>query len=164
MKKCSKCSKNKKLDEYNKSKKGLYGLKSFCKICDKKIALVYSRTKLGIISRLYSSQKFNSKQRNHNAPSYTNKEFKEYLLDSDKFNKLYKKWCESGYDAKLKPSCDRLDDYKGYSFANIKITTWSKNNKKGSNDRFNGLNNKVNKTVIQKTMDGTIVKKTLFIV
>ena len=36
--------------------------------------------------------------------------------------------------------------------------TWAKNEAKGHRDRKNGINNKMNKSVIQLTLDGKVIK------
>jgi hypothetical protein len=39
----------------------------------------------------------------------------------------------------LKPSVDRLDDYKGYSFSNIRLVTWQDNREHQQNNRTQGI-------------------------
>jgi hypothetical protein len=48
------------------------------------------------------------------------------------FYELYNNWIDSGYKKSDKPSVDRIDDYKGYSFDNIQLMTWKENNKKNT--------------------------------
>jgi len=109
----------------------------------------YRKTKKGIINQIYNNQKFVSKKRKMEAPKYTLKELREFMLKQSEFHTIYKKWEESGYKKELVPSIDRLDDYKGYSFSNIRITTWAINKQKGHNDIFNGINTKQSNTVVQ---------------
>ena len=62
------------------------------------------------------------------------------------------------YKKNLRPSIDRLDDYKTYTLNNIRITTWEENNKKGRFDRKNGINNKVNKAVAKLNDNNEIIE------
>ena len=100
--------------------------------------LKYHRTKNGLISRMYSSQIFNSKKRNMEKPLYTKEEFKKWLLNTE-FNILYINWVNSDYNTKLRPSINRLDDLKTYSFDNIELITWEENRKNGHLDRILGI-------------------------
>lgn len=117
------------------------------------------RSKNGIIKRIYLDQIQSSKRRNHQPPLYTNEELKKWMFDQPNFEDLYNNWVDSGYEKMLKPSVDRLDDYKGYNFDNIQLMTWEENEKKGYEDRKNGINNKQSKAVLQFTKDGEFVKE-----
>lgn len=92
----------------------------------------YNKSKLGVISRMYRGQCSTSKRRGHDKPSYSFDELKSFLLNSDTFNKLYTNWITSNYNKWVKPSLDRLDDNKGYSFNNIQLMTWKENFDKAS--------------------------------
>ena len=72
---------------------------------------------------------------------------------------LYNEWVTSGYDKYAKPSLDRIDDYKGYSFDNIQLMTWGENDTKGSLDVRNGINNKHSKAVLQYDLNGNFIKE-----
>ena len=117
----------------------------------------YYKTKNGLFLKIHNHQLEKSKQRGHNLPSYTRQELKDWLFCQIKFHKLYNNWVNSGYKKDLVPSIDRLDDYKGYSFGNIQLTTWVENNKKGQADRKNGVNNKVNRAVEQYDLEGKYI-------
>ena len=54
------------------------------------------------------------------------------------YKEFYDKWVASGYKKNLKPSVDRLDDFKGYSLDNIKLGTWKDNKKHQVKDILNG--------------------------
>jgi hypothetical protein len=49
-------------------------------------------------------------------------------LSIKNFKVLYKNWVKSGYEKNFRPSVDRLDSTKGYSFDNIRLVTWKENN------------------------------------
>jgi hypothetical protein len=156
-KKCSKCGKVKNFDKFTSHKTNLDGKSSHCLECIKKQRKEYKKTKAGVVSIIYGQQRHSSKKRKHNMPSYTNKELKEWCFSQDIFHKLYNKWVKSGYKTELKPSIDRLDDYKPYTFDNIRLTTWQKNDKKGKLFRKIGKNNKANKSVKKLDLNGNIL-------
>jgi len=133
---CTKCKAPKDLSEYSKDSSRINGLRSACKICVALQREEYLKTKDGLISRIYGNQKGSSKRRKHNPPTYTKQEFYEWLINDWLFNLLYDNWANCGYHKDNKPSIDRIDDYKGYSFGNIKLVTWMENKDKQNEDIF----------------------------
>jgi len=117
----------------------------------------YQKTKKGIVTVIYNSQKQSSKRRGHPMPSYTLKELRQWMYSQKEFHELYDQWKASGYDRWLKPSCDRLDDYKPYTLDNLRVVTWKDNNRRSHRDMKNGVNNKQSKTVLQFTLNGEFV-------
>lgn len=91
------------------------------------------RTPNGVITTLFICMKRRSKQRKHAPPKFTKVQLTKWLYDNG-FQKLYDDWVNSGYNRWKKPSCDRLDDSKGYSFDNIRLTTWKANKDKQTED------------------------------
>jgi hypothetical protein len=91
-------------------------------------------------------------------PNYTLDELREWLSQQRKFHVLFDKWEKSGYKKNLIPGCDRLNDYKPYTFYNMQIMAWGENNKKAYEDRKRGLNNKTNKAVYQYNSNWEFVK------
>jgi hypothetical protein len=148
-KKCFKCGDIKPLIEFYKHKEMKDGHLNKCKECAKldsnsnlknmgiKYSKSYDRTEKGVIRVIYKTQKSNSKRRGHNPPTYTKKELKEWLYKNG-FKKLYDEWVANGYNKNKKPSIDRINDFKGYSFDNIILTTWELNMLKAINDKLNG--------------------------
>lgn len=112
-----------------------------------------------LITNIYKSQRGKSRRRGYPLPSYTKKELSEFLLNNSTFLQLYNKWVTSGCNITLRPSIDRIDDYKSYSFDNIRIVTWGENFKKYNNDKRQGVNRKQLKEVAQKTLDGNVINK-----
>ncbi len=157
MKKCIKCKKELSESSFY-PRKGKYS-NSHCKKCQSSLATERSRTLKGLPSRIHSRQKASSKIRGHKSPVYTVAELCEWMLSQPIYYELHAEWVESGYDKKKTPSIDRLDDYKGYSFDNIRIMTWEGNLKKGHDDRKNGINNKQSIAVLQYSLDGTFIKE-----
>ena len=117
----------------------------------------YQKTKKGIVTVIYNSQKQSSKRRGHPMPSYTLKELRQWMYSQKEFHELYDQWKASGYDRWLKPSCDRLDDYKPYTLDNLQVVAWKDNFSRSHKDRLNGVNNKASKSVLQFTLDGEFV-------
>jgi hypothetical protein len=101
-----------------------------CKECTKldvaNNSVDYDRTEKGVIRVIYKTQVSNSKKRECCDVTYTKVELKEWLYQNG-FKCIFDKWVESGYKKAQKPSVDRLDDFKGYSFDNIRLVTWNDN-------------------------------------
>lgn len=97
----------------------------------------YSKTKDGVVTQIYSSERASSKRRGHNSPTYSKQELKDWLFSQKEFHEHYDNWKNAGYPprGRMRPSVDRLDDSKGYSMDNIQLTTWGVNNAKGNKDR-----------------------------
>lgn len=83
------------------------------------------------VRAIYKSQEKCSRTRGHNNPSYSSDEFKEYCLNNQEFIDLYKIWVDGGKQLQQKPSFDRIDIEKGYSFDNIQLMTFKENTDKG---------------------------------
>ena len=54
------------------------------------------------------------------------------------YAELYKNRVASDYSKRDKPSIDRINDNKGYSIDNIRLTTWGKNKDKQTQDMLKG--------------------------
>ena len=98
----------------------------------------YNKTKKGLVTRIFSSQRSHSKRRKHPMPSYTKQELKEWLYSQSLFHELFDKWKRSGYDSMQIPSPDRLDDDKPYFLENLRLVTWSENRQKQADDFRSG--------------------------
>ena len=156
---CTKCLKLKPIEDFNVRKASANGYSARCKICNREDNAKRYRTKKGLVSQIRATQVSTSKRRGHPIPTYTSKELYEELMGSTLFHELFDAWEQSDFDHNLVPSIDRLDDYKPYSFDNIRLTTWGENNSKANKDRRNGVNNKVSKRVQQTSLDGLTVKE-----
>ena len=90
----------------------------------------YVKTKKGVIKTIYCSQLSSSRDRNHPKPEYSNKEFFDWCIGQDIFHSLYNNWVKSGYIRMEKPSVDRINVTKHYTFDNIQLMTYRENHRK----------------------------------
>lgn len=138
-KECRDCQVSKSVDEFYQSNK------SMCKVCVrkrtnnnyKKLGNGYDFTYKGVIRVLYKTQKRHQKLRGHGDMPYTKNELKDWLEDNG-FKESFEFWEKSGYINELKPSIDRLDDFKGYDFDNIRLVTWKENREHQASDKASG--------------------------
>jgi hypothetical protein len=108
---------------------------------------------------MYITQKRSSIKRGHQPPQYSKKELEEWLLSKKEFHEIFAKWEKSGYSQLEIPSCDRLDDYKGYSIDNIRIVSWRENKRKYAEDRLSGKNTKQSSRVAQYSTSGQLINE-----
>ncbi len=144
-KQCTKCKQTLPLSEFNKRTTAPDGLQWTCRNCRKD----HYRSKRGVIWNTYYRQTIISEMRGHKQPDYTRKELTQWMNDQPIFHKLHKEWVESGYKRLKAVSCDRIDDYKGYTFDNLIITTWKQNKLHADSDSKLGINNKRSTSVAQ---------------
>ena len=160
MKQCTKCKKLS--NDFGPAKQALDGLKSWCRACCNEQCNQYHKTKVGLITKMYSNQLNSSKRRGHAKPEYSLEDLKEWCFSQKDFHELYDDWQASGHEKMLIPSCDRTDDSKGYSLDRLGLMTWRQNKQKGSDDMRSGkLVNGVNpqKSVTQLTLAGEVVEE-----
>jgi len=158
-KKCRTCGLIKDYSEFRSTAMYLDGRGIYCRTCLKIKDKEHYRTKKGLISHIYRIQKLVSRNRGHIRPQYTKRELIEWCYNQPNIDTLFNNWEESGYKKDLIPSIDRLDDYKGYSFDNIRLVTWAENYKKSHSDRKTGKNNKNNRAVLQYDLNGNFIKE-----
>jgi len=125
-----------------------------CKPCDKQYSIDLSRTIPGLVSSIFSAQKYCSKARNHVPPNYTKKELKHWITSQSSFLNLYNNWVANDYDRWLRPSCDRIDEYLPYTLQNLQLVHFHENEIRGYVNRKKGINNKINTEVTQLTLAG----------
>ena len=90
------------------------------------------RTKQTLLTSILYSQHRSSKKRGHTPPNYTKQEFLDWALSQPTFHKLYTNWITNGCPRHLLPTCDRLDDYKGYSLNRLEFVTLTDNIKRSA--------------------------------
>ena len=164
MKVCFKCSKEKPLSEFYKHKQMLDGHLNKCKECTKKDTASnptnYGMNEYGVVRVMFDSQVQSSKKRGHTPPSYTKEELRDWLYDNN-YKELFDTWVSNGHKKDLKPSCDRLDDFKGYSFDNMRLVTWADNKESQNQDILNGVSTSGRscKPVLQFNADGELINR-----
>lgn len=156
---CAKCQTVKSLELFPKNKLKALGRGHTCLQCSKQQIKDYYKTKMGVAKAIYLGQVSSSKYRNYPRPSYSSKEFCRWILSQDNFDELYCEWIKSNYHKDFKPSADRIDDYKSYSFSNIRLVTWKQNRENLSTSKITGANNKQSRSVVQLSCNGSLVKE-----
>ena len=151
---CTTCKILKPFRDFCKHCRRKDGLESSCKKCCDLYQNSYKKTKKGLIARIYSGQRLRSRVRNHPQPDYSLPELRNWVFAQPNFEPLFDGWVSSGYEKYSRPSCDRLDDYKAYTFENLRLVTWGENDQKGNDDMKNGINNKGCAPVKQFTKEG----------
>ena len=133
MKTCNVCGEVKDISDFNKASQNTDGYMGLCKSCEQD----YRRSYKGKLIGLYKTQKCNSKRRGHLLPSYS---FEEFQLWAEKmgYAKLHLAWEASGYQRRMAPSTDRINDSLPYSFENMQLTTWGFNDDKAHEDFKSG--------------------------
>jgi len=154
---CNKCKLNQPVSSFQKHDRNGDRLQTLCKNCQKENSINYHHSKRGVIVVTYKCMIRRSTERCHPMPTFSREELSDWLLSQSLFHELYDKWVISGYDKMLKPSCDRTDDYKGYSLDRLNLMTWQENKDKYFSDQINGINTKKCTSVIQLTMEGAFI-------
>lgn len=164
MKICRTCGENKPLSEfYKRTKRKSYF--ADCKICHcivtgQRIKIKgQKKTHNWVLNEMYFGMIKHSKNRNYSEPNFTNKQFKEWCFSNTEFINIYDKWAESKYNKWNKPSVDRINNYKSYTFDNIRIVTWLENFESAIQDILNGNNTKQCKGVYQYDLNGVLIKE-----
>lgn len=125
---------------------------------DKFNRLDHYHTLEGHITSIWNGQRQRSEQKGWPEPAYTREELIEWVRNQPHSSHLYVAWKHSGYEKNRAPSIDRLDDYKPYSFDNIRLVDWETNNTKGRESQKSGSNTKNCVAVRQLTLDGVPIK------
>jgi len=147
---CNNCKIEKPLSEFHRDKYTRDGYTTICKKCRNTQGKEYKKTLQGLLKTIYRHQHETSEKRGHPPPTYTFEELCQWFVLQPNWEDLYYKWQASGYDRKLIPSVDRIDDSKGYSLNNIQLITAYENIMK----QVNKLKIKVN----QYDLNGNYIK------
>lgn len=113
----------------------------------------------GHVTSIWNGQRQRSEQKEWPKPAYTREELIEWVKAQPNADLLYSSWKDNGYAKNFAPSIDRLDDYKPYSFDNIRLVDWDTNNTKGRESQIVGDNTKNCKAVRQLTLKGVLIKE-----
>lgn len=98
-----------------------------CKKLLAELGSSYRRSENGWAVTQWNTQKRSSKKRGHPAPNYNSEQLFKWAKEQPNFAALFSSWVQSGYERDLKPSCDRIDDSKPYTFGNLRIVTQKEN-------------------------------------
>ena len=166
MKACKKCGEDKVLSEFYAMKLNADGKSGKCKECTKKdvkmnsdkVGDKYDSSEKGVIRVLYKTMKRNNKNRGFGEMVFTKQEFCSWLYNNN-FKDLYTDWVSTGKSSLNKPSVDRIDDFKGYSFDNINLVTWKENKDHQTRDMLEGVGTSGKRcTAIGKYLNGELIK------
>jgi len=98
----------------------------------------YRHTFNGLIHHIYHQQNSRCRRRKKPLPFYSSQELKNWIINNPKryklFNKLFKCWVKSDYRLDNRPTIDRINPLKNYSFDNIQILSYKKNVEKGNKE------------------------------
>tara|TARA_R110001606_G_C15305763_1_gene643077 strand:+ start:379 stop:999 length:621 start_codon:yes stop_codon:yes gene_type:complete len=169
MKICFKCKVEKQKVEFYRHSQMNDGYLGKCKECTKKDSKdnprsisvnnnSYDKSEKGVIRVMYKTQKVNSKFRKMDIPNYSKDELKQWLYRNG-FKELYDNYVLSHYNKRSKPSIDRIDDFKPYTFDNIKLGTWQENMDHQRKDILTGTGKSGArcKPVLQKDNKGNVL-------
>ena len=155
MKMCTKCGFAKPPSQFSKQATGLNGLRADCKECHKH----YTHSVEAVASAMLANQRKKSVQRGHPPPAYTKADLLSWLRAQPNFQMLFLVWAAKGFPTNLKPSCDRLDDYKPYTLDNLQLTTVEKNVDRYYQDAKRGINTKTAKAVLQFDLSDKFIQE-----
>ena len=120
-----------------------------------------------LAGRLYEAMVKRSKRRGHEVIhngkgfqlAFTNREFQLWCKEQPGFIQNCDIWFAAGSVAyaKNKPSCNRLDDNKGYTFDNIEMITWGEHCKHTAKSRLSGEGKQTATHGIDVFKDGVLV-------
>ena len=108
----------------------------------------YYNTHKGRINRMFSGMKERSLLFNRDMCDKI--DFLGFMANNKQYEELFEKWVQSGYDALLVPTVDRIDNTRGYTLDNMQILTRSDNISKGNKETKTGVSH--DKTSFKKTI------------
>ena len=108
----------------------------------------YRKTKKGVLTNIYNHCK------NRRNVNFTLNEFQDKYINDSKFIKLYNDWVKHNYNIHYKPTIDRIDCFKNYSFENIHWLSWEENRYKQRMEL-----KRIRAREILKIQNGKIIKR-----
>ena len=151
-KRCYYCGNTKPITEFTKNKSKPSGYCDECKECKRVLDLNYRRSEVGLLTKIYGTQKHKSMWRGHPLPSYSKVQLIEFMYKNNCI-KLYNTWVSSGYNINLVPSIYRINRNLPYTLENIQLVTWEFNNQKGREESKEAYS----KRVQQYSRDGELL-------
>lgn len=113
----------------------------------------YRKTKKGVITNLYQKIKERSIKKGMPLPSFTLNDLHVWCMKQKEFHELFFRWQIGGYIKKLKPSIDRKNPFKPYSFDNMQLMTAQENREKGDREKLLLWG----KPISQHSLDGMVI-------
>lgn len=95
----------------------------------------YRESVKGVLTNIYDHLRRRNRDKFGEELPFSLVEFQKRYEKDKKFVKLYTCWKESEYQYYKKPSIDRKNPDKPYSFENMEIMTWEENRRKGEKER-----------------------------
>lgn len=84
---------------------------------------------------MYAKVRERSRRNNKQNHEFTLGQFREWLLQTD-IHRLFWRWQECGYKTDRRPSVDRIDPLRGYTFDNMQVITAKENRIKGDEEKM----------------------------
>lgn len=107
----------------------------------------YRKSPKGVLTNMYDHM------RRRHPITFTLKEFHKRFLSDPKYLRLYSEWVNGGYKKILRPSLDRINNKKDYTFENTQMLTWGDNRFKQTMER------RVRKGAVLQIQEGYIVNR-----
>jgi len=114
----------------------------------------YRKTEKGLITNLYGKIRERSKRNDRHNDEFTLGQFKTWIAQTN-IDRLYQQWKKCGYKTDRRPSIDRINPLRGYTFDNMQVVTAKENRKKGDEEKIILWG----KPISQISMSGNIVAK-----
>lgn len=114
----------------------------------------WRRTYNGLVTNLYAKIRERSKRNGRQNHEFTLGEFKAFVAQTD-IRRLYERWAKCGFQTDRRPSIDRIDALRGYTFDNMQVITAKENRVKGDAEKMVLWG----KPVHQLSMSGVVLAK-----
>jgi 5-methylcytosine-specific restriction endonuclease McrA len=153
MKTCKDCKKELPIRSFHKKPSNKDGRDIRCKGC-KKIRYNEPNARK-VFAKIYCSQIDHSISRDQPSPTYTFDDLVAWAEQQSTTVDLWEGYVASGYETRLRPSVDRVDDSKGYELTNIQLTTWGESSDNGTQGKKAGTLNSNQRAVAAHNKDGS---------
>jgi DNA primase catalytic subunit len=96
------------------------------------------RSLIGYLRCVHTSavQRVDARKTTAKKITFSRQELVAFALNKSNYRKLHAAWVRSGYENKLAPSIDRIDNDGNYTLENIRFITKSENSRKGKGNRI----------------------------
>lgn len=157
MKTCKDCLKTLPLSAFRPKTSNKDGLETRCKECRN---IRYNKADPHrVFRKIYERQVHHSVGRGHPPPAYSLDQLVAWADQQPQLWQLWQNYVASGYQTKLKPSCDRIDNTKPYVLSNLEIITWEENRSRAALDKRSGALNAQQRPVAAFNPDGSLHKE-----